>query len=209
VTQTRPKDIHWHEGTLSRNQRFRALGNRGATVWFTGLPASGKSTVAAAVEHLLVQGRVHAYRLDGDNVRHGLNSDLGFTPEDRRENIRRIGEVARLFADSGAVALVAFISPYRADRAHARDVHRRAGLPFLEVYMSTPIEVCEQRDPKGQYKRAREGLLPSFTGVDAPYEAPQDPQLVLDATELSVADCAQAVLGLLAQNELLPAAIGG
>src|SRR5690606_1867210 len=149
------------------------------TIWFTGLSASGKSTIACALEQVLVQSGMPAYRLDGDNIRHGLNKNLGFSAADRAENIRRIGEVARLFADSGVIALTAFISPYRADRDLAREVHEKDKLGFFEVFVDTPIDVCEQRDPKGLYKKARAGELKGFTGIDDPYEAPAKPELVL------------------------------
>jgi adenylyl-sulfate kinase len=148
----------------------------------------------------LVENRVHAYRLDGDNIRHGLNNNLGFSADDRAENIRRIGEVAKLFADSGATAITSFISPYRADRDRCRALHAEAGLGFLEVFVDVPLAVCEQRDPKGMYKKARAGEIKGFTGIDDPYEAPVTPELVLKAGELSVGDCVQACLALLRQN---------
>ena len=170
-----PATIHWHHGLVSREERL----STGATVWFTGLSGSGKSSVAAALEQLLTQHGRPAYVLDGDNLRHGLNADLGFTAADRTENIRRVGEVARLFADAGVVALVPVISPYAADRARARAIHAAVGLPFLEVFVDTPIELCEARDPKGLYARARAGLIRGFTGVDDPYEPPEHPDLVL------------------------------
>ena len=195
-------NIHWHEGYLSRNQRFRALGAKGATVWFTGLPSSGKSTTAALVEYALVMAGVRAYRLDGDNLRHGLNKNLGFSHEDRTENIRRVGELARLFADSGCIALTAFISPYRIDRQTAREIHRLGGLRFFEVYAAAPLEVCEQRDAKGLYGRARAGLLPEFTGVSAPYEPPPEPDLMLPTHEWTPQRCAREVIDLLVRNEM-------
>jgi len=170
-------NITWHEGDLTREARFRALGAIGATLWFTGLSGSGKSTIASALEARLVRRGVHAYRLDGDNVRHGLNAGLGFSAEDRQENIRRIGEVAKLFADSGCLAITSFISPYRADRARVRASHEAAGLSFLEVFIDTPLEVCERRDPKGLYKKARAGEITGFTGIDDPYEAPDRPEI--------------------------------
>jgi adenylyl-sulfate kinase len=179
----RSANVVWQRGLLDREQRWAALGHPGATVWMTGLPASGKSTVAAGVEaHLL--GRGHgAYILDGDNLRHGLNGDLGFSAEDRAENVRRTAEVAALLADAGVVVLVALVSPYRADRAAARAVHERRGLPFLEVYVATSLEECERRDPKGLYARARAGELPGLTGVDDPYEPPAAPDVVIAGGE--------------------------
>lgn len=164
---------------MSREERWDALKTSGGTVWFTGLSGSGKSTLAAAVElKLVIEGRP-AYRLDGDNLRSGLNADLDFSRAGREENIRRVTELACLFADSGVVALVALISPYRASRDHARSEHDRLGLPFVEVHMAAPIEVCAQRDPKGLYARASAGGIPSFTGLDDPYEVPESPELEL------------------------------
>src|SRR5919198_6448241 len=173
----RSANVVWHPGEITRSQRWAALGRGGATVWFTGLPSSGKSTVAAAVEaRLLAAGRA-AYVLDGDNLRHGLNGDLGFSVSDRAENVRRTAEVAALLADAGVVALASLVSPRRADRAAARDVHERAGLPFLEVWVSTPLEECERRDTKGLYARARAGEIPDFTGIGQPYEEPESPDV--------------------------------
>ncbi|MEC9464968.1 MAG: adenylyl-sulfate kinase [Myxococcota bacterium] len=172
-------NIQWDKALISREERWRHLGSRSATLWFTGLSGSGKSTVAAALEKHLVQQGIRAYRLDGDNIRHGLNQDLGFSPEDRQENIRRIGEVSTLLADSGCLVLASFISPYRADRARVRHNHEEAGIPFLEVFVDTPIEVCEKRDPKGLYAKAREGEIKDFTGISAPYEVPESPEIHL------------------------------
>lgn len=189
MTQIKSTNIHWHEGDISREERWKALGCQGATVWFTGLSGSGKSTIGSALEQALVNQKVWCYRLDGDNIRFGLNKNLGFSAEDRAENIRRIGEVAKLFADAGCVALTSFISPYRKDRDLCRQLHAEAkpsALPFIEIYVDTPIEVCEQRDPKGLYKKARAGQIKGFTGIDDPYEAPQNPELILKTAELSV-----------------------
>jgi bifunctional enzyme CysN/CysC len=171
--------------------------SRGATVWFTGLSGSGKSTVAAICEQRLLAVGRPAYLLDGDNLRHGLNGDLGFSADDRTENIRRVGEVARLFADAGVIALVPVISPYRADREQARSTHRGMGLPFFEVFVDTPIEVCETRDPKGLYAKARAGELKGFTGIDDPYEAPKEPELRLTPDDGTAEDQASRVLALL------------
>lgn len=197
-------NIVWHHG-LTAADRAEALGAFGATLWFTGLSGSGKSTVAAALEARLVGSGVHAYRLDGDNVRHGLNSNLGFSAEDRAENIRRIGEVAKLFADAGVLALTSFISPYRADRDRVRQIHAEAGLPFLEVFIDTPIEVCESRDPKGLYKKARAGEIKGFTGIDDPYEAPDEPEIHVKTAEQSIEDSVEQIIGALRANDLLPA----
>jgi bifunctional enzyme CysN/CysC len=173
------RDVVRHEPVVARADRWRALGVTGATVWFTGLSGSGKSTVATEVERLLVADGQPTYLLDGDNLRLGINADLGFTTADRDENIRRVGEIARLFADAGVVALVPVISPYRSGRDRARAVHEGAGLRFLEVFVDTPIEECERRDPKGLYAKARRGDIKNFTGIDDPYEAPLSPDLVL------------------------------
>ncbi|HYB25717.1 MAG TPA: sulfate adenylyltransferase subunit CysN [Solirubrobacteraceae bacterium] len=172
-------DVTWDRSRLERRVRWALLGQRGATVWLTGLPAAGKSTIAAALEERLARDGLRAYRLDGDNLRHGLNRDLGFDPVDRAENIRRVAHVASLFADSGTIAIVSVISPYAIDRQMARGVHAGHGLEFLEVFVDTPLEECERRDPKGLYARAREGKVRGFTGVDAPYEAPREPDLEL------------------------------
>jgi len=169
--------VVWQRGEATREERRAALGGPGATVWLTGLPASGKSTIASAVEARLVAEGRHAYVLDGDNLRHGLNGDLGFSAEDRAENVRRTAEVAALLADAGVIALAALVSPYAADRAAARAAHERHGLPFLEVHVATTLEECERRDPKGLYAKARAGELPGLTGVGAPYEPPERPDL--------------------------------
>src|SRR5918998_6848332 len=175
----RSANVVWQPGEITREARWQALGGPGATVWFTGLPSSGKSTVAAAVEaKLLAEGRP-AYVLDGDTLRHGLNGNLGFAPEDRRENVRRTAHVAALLADAGAVAVVSLVSPYAADRAMARDIAEEQGLDFIEVFVNTPPEECERRDPKGLYAKARAGEIKGFTGVDAPYEAPPAPDVLL------------------------------
>ena len=185
-------NITWHTG-VPRDARL----SRGATVWFTGLSGSGKSTVAAICERRLLEAGRPAYLLDGDNLRHGLNGDLGFSAEDRSENIRRVGEVARLFADAGVIALVPVISPYAADRARARAAHEAAGLSFVEVYIDTPIELCEARDPKGLYAKARAGEITGFTGIDDPYEAPAEPELRLTPDDGTAEDHASRVLALL------------
>jgi bifunctional enzyme CysN/CysC len=172
-------NVVWQRGQVQREQRWTALGHSGATLWFTGLPASGKSTIAAGVESELLSQRRSAYVLDGDNLRHGLNGDLGFSAEDRAENVRRTAEVSALLADAGVVVLVALVSPYRADRAAARAAHESRGLPFLEVHVATSLEECEARDPKGLYARARSGELRGLTGIDDPYEPPEEPELVV------------------------------
>ena len=191
-------DVVWHDVGLSRSERWSAAGISGATVWFTGLSGSGKSTIATAVQRELLAEGQPSYLLDGDNLRHGLNGDLGFTAEDRTENVRRVSEVARLFADAGVVALVPVISPYRVDRDRARGIHVAAGLPFHEVFVDTPLEVCEQRDPKGLYMKARAGEITGFTGIDDPYEAPASPELRIPTAETAVEDAVKMVRSLLA-----------
>lgn len=198
MTQARTtphRDIVWHAGHVGREQRWEALGAAGATVWLTGLSGSGKSTIATAVEKALLEQGRPAYLLDGDNLRHGLCVDLGFSEADRSENVRRVGEVAKLFADAGVVALVSLISPLRASRDAVRAAHADAGVPFVEVHVATSLEVCEQRDPKGLYARARAGLVPDMTGIGSPYEAPLAPELVVG--EGTVDDAVAAVLALL------------
>jgi bifunctional enzyme CysN/CysC len=175
-------DITWHEGDVARADRAARAGGPGATVWFTGLSGSGKSTVAAALERRLVAGGRAAYRLDGDNLRTGINADLGFSREERLENCRRVAEVARLFADASVVAVVAVISPYAESRRLARRIHAEAGLPFVEVFMATPAAECAVRDPKGLYAKASAGSLASFTGIDDPYEVPEHPDLAIEPT---------------------------
>jgi len=202
MAERKSTNITWHEGNITREERWRALGCRGATVWFTGLSGSGKSTIACALEQALVNQGVHCYRLDGDNIRHGLNKNLGFSAEDRAENIRRIGEVAKLFADAGVVALTSFISPYRADRDAARALHDEDNLPFIEVLVEAPMEVCESRDPKGLYKKARAGEIKGFTGVDDPYESPEKPELVLNTGNVPVEESVRTALRYLEQRGL-------
>lgn len=171
--------VVWHPGSVDRSTRSAATGSAGAVIWMTGLSGSGKSTVSMELERQLVDRGVAAYVLDGDNLRHGLNGDLGFSPADRTENVRRVGEVATLFADAGLIAIVPLISPYRADRDRARARATGAGLLFAEVFVDTPLEICEQRDPKGLYRKARAGELTGMTGIDAPYEPPLSPELRL------------------------------
>jgi len=179
MTVERHPDVVWSPGTLGRDERWRALGIRGATVWLTGLSGSGKSTLASALEHRLVVSGRPAYRLDGDNVRCGLNSDLGFDRAGRDENVRRVAEVACLFAESGLVAVVALISPYAEARRLARERHESAGIAFIEVHVATPVALCASRDPKGLYARAQTGAVASLTGIDDPYEEPASPELVV------------------------------
>jgi adenylylsulfate kinase len=194
MTESKATNITWHEHNVTTADIEKLHGHRGATIWFTGLSASGKSTIANAVAATLHAAKVSTFVLDGDNIRHGLNKNLGFSAADREENIRRIGEVAKLFTAAGIVNLTAFISPYRADRDRARNLQPES---FLEVYCDPGIAVCEQRDPKGLYKKARAGQLKGFTGLDDPYEAPTNPDLVLDTGSLTIDECAHAVVDLL------------
>lgn len=194
-------NITWHPG-LTHAERAKFTKQNGLTIWFTGLSASGKSTIATALEQVLLQQNVNAYRLDGDNVRFGLNKNLGFSAADREENIRRIGEVAKLFADSTCVAITSFISPYKADRDQARKLHEEGGLPFVEVFVDVPVEVAEQRDPKGLYKKARAGEIKEFTGISAPYEKPDRPEITLTHTQ-SVEESVAAVIEYLKAHKLI------
>lgn len=197
MAEIKATNIHWHEGNITRAERQELFGQKGCTIWFTGLSACGKSTIAMALEQVLYSRKHAAYALDGDNIRHGLNKNLGFSAADREENIRRIGEVAKLFADAGVIAITSFISPYRKDRDLVRKLHEDAKLGFIECFVDTPIEVCERRDPKGLYKKARAGELKGFTGIDDPYEAPLKPELILRAGDLSVAECVATVINYL------------
>jgi adenylylsulfate kinase len=207
MTEIRATNITWHEGHVTRPDREKLLNQRGVTIWFTGLSGSGKSTIAFTLEHALVERGHLAYVLDGDNVRHGLNKNLGFSAVDREENIRRIGEVARLFADTGVIALTSFISPYRKDRDQARKIHQESGLPFIEVMVEVPIDVCESRDPKGLYVKARAALAAGkgigFTGIDDPYETPEAPELVLHNDRITPQEAAVQVIDYLEANGLL------
>lgn len=198
-------NITWHAGTVTPEERRRNLGQKGATIWLTGLSGSGKSTIAVALEQVLIQRGKHAYVLDGDNVRHGLNKNLGFSAEDRAENIRRIGEVAKLFADAGILCVTAFISPYRADRDLVRQLHAETDVPFVEVFVDAPLDVAEDRDPKGLYKKARAGEIKGFTGIDDPYEAPERAELHLRTDQLEVAESVAKVLEALDEAGLLTA----
>jgi adenylylsulfate kinase len=202
-TEIRATNITWHEGHVLRDERAALLRQKGATIWFTGLSGSGKSTIAFTLEHALVQRGHLAYVLDGDNIRHGLNKNLGFSAADREENIRRIGEVAKLFADCGVLTMTSFISPYRKDRDNVRALHVAGQLPFIEVHVATPIETCEQRDPKGLYKKARAGQLKGFTGIDDPYEAPLQPELTLDATATSPQEAVVLLVAYLEKQGIL------
>ncbi len=192
-------DLYWHHSQIRRADRERLNGHRGITLWFTGLPSSGKSTLAAALETVLYERKCRTYILDGDNIRQGLNRDLGFSPADRMENIRRIGEVANLLRDSGIINLVAFISPYRSDRKTARDLSKGDG-SFIEIFVDCPVEICETRDPKQLYKKARAGVLKEFTGISAPYEPPENPEIHLHTDVDSISQCVDKIIAYLEGN---------
>jgi adenylylsulfate kinase len=202
-TPVKATNITWHEGSVTREERQRLLNQKGVTVWMTGLSASGKSTIACILEQMLLHQKKHAYRLDGDNVRHGLNKNLGFSAEDRAENIRRIGEVAKLFTDAGVIAITSFISPYKKDR----DAVRASMKPgeFIEVYVSVSLATAEKRDPKGLYKKARAGELKGFTGIDDPYEPPEQAELVIDTETTSAEEAARQILAHLERGNYLTA----
>ncbi|MDP6154214.1 MAG: adenylyl-sulfate kinase [Phycisphaeraceae bacterium] len=205
MAEQKATNITWHDGDVTCAERHSNLGQKGATLWMTGLSASGKSTVAVALEKVLLDRGKHAYRLDGDNVRHGLNKNLGFSAEDRAENIRRIGEVAKLFTEAGMITITSFISPYRTDRDLARALHDDADLPFIEVYVDCSLKVAEERDPKGLYKKARAGEIKGFTGIDDPYEAPTSAEVHLHSDTMSVAEQVAALLDALEQRSILSA----
>lgn len=203
MTEQKATNVHWHEGQVDRRERYEVLDQKGATLWFTGLSGSGKSTVAVALElALLKRGKV-AYRLDGDNVRLGINKNLGFSAEDRKENIRRIGEVSKLFADAGVIVLSSFISPYREDRDLVRSLHAQGDLAFMEIFVDCPLNEAEKRDPKGLYKKARAGEIKNFTGIDDPYEAPLKPELHLRSDQMSLDAEVEAILAEMERRGLL------
>ena len=196
-------NVHWHEGDITREHREKLLGHKGATLWFTGLSGSGKSTVAVELEGILFEKGIVSYRLDGDNVRMGINKNLGFSAEDRAENIRRIGEIAKLFVDSGMIALSSFISPYRADRDQVRALHEEAGMDFIEIFVDCSLEAAEARDPKGLYKKARAGEIKNFTGVSDPYEAPSNPEVTVHTGNESIEESAEKILAYLVGKGLV------
>jgi adenylylsulfate kinase len=208
MTRTERNNITWHSTHVDRKDRERVLDQKGCTIWFTGLPSSGKSTTAFTLEHKLISLGYLAYVLDGDNVRHGLNKNLGFSAEDREENIRRIGEVAKLFADAGVITMTSFISPYRRDRDLARDLHHEAGLGFIEIFVDTSLEVCEERDPKGLYQKARRGELKGFTGIDDPYEAPLHPELIVNTERFTPEELTAQILAYLIEKGYLGSVSG-
>lgn len=196
-------NVSWQDGEISREDRYQILRQKGITVWFTGLSGSGKSTIAVALEKALFAMGKLSYRLDGDNVRLGINKNLGFSEEDRKENIRRIGEVAKLFGDAGTISLSSFISPYKADRDEVRALHEAANLQFVEVFVDCSLSVAEERDPKGLYKKARAGEIKNFTGIDDPYEAPENPEIHLKTDEMTVEEEVGVIVDYLAKNEVI------
>jgi len=195
------KYIYWHEGRVTKEDREKLLKQKGVVIWLTGLPASGKSTIARELEWRLYNMGKLAYVLDGDNIRHGLNSDLGFSPEDRKENIRRIGEVAKLFADAGIITITSFISPYREDRERARKLLKEG--EFIEVYLKCPLEVLIERDPKGLYKKALAGEIKEFTGISAPYEEPLNPEIVLETDKETVEESTEKIISYLKEHGII------
>lgn len=202
MAEQKATNITWHEANVSQTDRENLLNQKGCVIWFTGLSGSGKSTLALEVESQLYQRGHLTYVLDGDNIRHGLNKNLGFSPEDREENIRRIGEVAKLFADAGVISMTAFISPYRADRDNARDLLDEGR--FVEVFVDCPLAVCESRDTKGLYQKARAGEIKEFTGISAPYEAPTQPELTVNTSSQTLEECTECVIVLLESKGLIP-----
>ena len=205
ISASHNKNVIWSDALLTREERKKLLGskNSGATLWITGLSGSGKSTIAAALEKKLLEMGVNAYRLDGDNIRFGLNAGLGFSPADREENLRRISEVSALFNDAGVIAITSFISPYRKSRDLAREIHKKRNLPFLEVFAQVPLEVAESRDPKGLYKKARSGELKNFTGISDPYEEPVSPEVTLPTHQLSVEDSCSKLINELKKSGII------
>ncbi len=198
MSDQKATNIKWHHGKITKAHRIELMKQKGVTIWLTGLSGSGKSTIAVELEHALVENKHQAYILDGDNIRHGLNKNLGFSPEDRAENIRRIGEVAKLFTDANIITITAFISPYKEDRDNARKLQNEG--EFIEIYVKCPVNVCEQRDVKGLYKKARAGEIKEFTGISAPYEEPSNPELTIDTSVMPVEESTRAILKYLEEN---------
>ncbi len=203
MAQQKATNVHWHHGDITREDRNRLLGQKGATLWFTGLSASGKSTIAVALEAVLYEQGKLCYRLDGDNIRFGINKNLGFSAEDRAENIRRIGEIAKLFVDSSLIVLSSFISPYRKDREQVRKLHDEAGFEFVEVFVDCSLETVEQRDPKGLYKKARAGEIKNFTGIDDPYEAPENPEIHLHTDQMTLEEEVEIIAEYMKEKSII------
>ena len=203
MTEQKANNVHWHGGEVTRIDRNKLLGQKGATLWFTGLSASGKSTIAVALEGVLLDYGKLVYRLDGDNIRMGINKNLGFSAADRKENIRRIGEIAKLFVDAGVITLTSFISPYAEDRDMVRALHTDAGMDFVEIFVDCSLEVAEQRDPKGLYKKARAGEIKNFTGIDDPYEPPEQPEIILKSDQLTLEQEVDCLVQFLQEHEFI------
>ena len=203
MAEQKATNVTWQDGQISREDRYQILRQKGVTIWFTGLSGSGKSTIAIALEQALFDIGKLSYRLDGDNVRLGINKNLGFSEQDRKENIRRIGEIAKLFGDAGTIALSSFISPYKADRDEVRELHEAADLEFVEVFVDCSLAVAEERDPKGLYKKARAGLIKNFTGIDDPYEAPAKPEIHLRTDEMTLEQEVSIVVDYLIDNGII------
>ena len=209
MAEQKATNVHWHDGEISRSDRSRLMQQKGATLWFTGLSGSGKSTVAVALEEALFERGHLCYRLDGDNIRLGINKNLGFSAEDRTENIRRIGEIAKLFVDASVIALTSFISPYRDDRDQVRALHAESDMPFIEVFVDCSLEEAEKRDPKGLYKKARAGEIKNFTGIDDPYEAPSNPEIHLHTDQMTLAEEVEILINYLEAHGILASVKAG
>jgi len=203
MTEQIATNVYWHDGEITLKDREKLLGNKGATLWFTGLSGSGKSTVAVALERALFKKGINSYRLDGDNVRLGINKNLGFSSQDRKENIRRIGEVSKLFVDSGCITLSSFISPYKEDRDIVRKLHEDSGMPFIEIFVDCSLYAAESRDPKGLYKKARNGEIKNFTGIDDPYETPVSPEVHLHSDRQSLEEEVECILDFLKSRNII------
>ena len=203
MSEQKSTNVSWHDGKVSMQDRHNLIRQKGATLWMTGLSGSGKSTISVALERSLFEKGILSYRLDGDNIRLGINKNLGFTADDRKENIRRIGEVSKLFTDAGIITLASFISPYRKDREEVRKIHEDSGLTFVEIFIDCSLESAEERDPKGLYKKARNGEIKNFTGIDDPYEAPTNPEIHLISDKMSLDDEVKTVLNYLLKHDVI------
>lgn len=203
MSEQKSTNVSWHDGKVSMQDRHNLIRQKGATLWMTGLSGSGKSTISVALERSLFEKGILSYRLDGDNIRLGINKNLGFSADDRKENIRRIGEVSKLFTDAGIITLASFISPYRKDREEVRKIHEGSGLTFVEIFIDCSLESAEERDPKGLYKKARNGEIKNFTGIDDPYEAPTNPEIHLISDKMSLDDEVKTVLNYLLKHDVI------
>ena len=203
MSEQKSTNVSWHDGKVSMQDRHNLIRQKGATLWMTGLSGSGKSTISVALERSLFEKGILSYRLDGDNIRLGINKNLGFSADDRKENIRRIGEVSKLFTDAGIITLASFISPYRKDREEVRKIHEDSGLKFVEIFIDCSLESAEERDPKGLYKKARNGEIKNFTGIDDPYEAPTNPEIHLISDKMSLDDEVKTVLNYLLKHDVI------